>query len=144
MDNSKDIKDYLHLYLGCDVARFDSEGVRYKNAVNGAWLIEAFEKGGRNFYTYKPILRPISDMQDDELKAIAKISDIDFKERSFDHACALANVKTHGLNAIKFNENLNPIEVFEISRFLLSCGFDLFGLIESGIALDKTKLNTNE
>lgn len=115
---TKNIKDYLHLYYGCEVARYDSEGVRYKVAVNKAWLIEAFEKGGKNFYTYKLLLRPLSDMTEGE-------KDEYYKHRGFGWIYNLEKQMSKDAAG---------------TRFLLSKSFDIFGLIESGLAIDKTKI----
>src|SRR5438045_1844750 len=72
---NKQLKDYLYLYYGCMVARFDQKGERFKDVKNEAWLLEAFErvqdKQGKNYYTYKPILRPLSDMTVEEANYFA-------------------------------------------------------------------------
>jgi len=159
MTETKDIKDYISLYIGQPIMVeqdgkgtnlglyfpdvWTAEGNTEPNGVNVLSILPDKHKVyAMNFNQVKLILRPLSDMQDDELKTIARISNIDFKERSLDHALALENIKANGIKAIKFDENLKPIEVFEITRYLLSRGFDLFGLIEAGIAIDKTTIKT--
>lgn len=120
----KNIKDYLHLYLGCDVKSLSGgtmiytlTGVGRKQAMfndgygNEMWLAEN---------DYKIILRPLSDMNKDEeheyeaTKKVIKASPV--------HQIGVV-VNTH-----------------ESTRYLLSKHFDLFGLIESGLAIDKTTL----
>jgi hypothetical protein len=85
---SKDIKDYLHLYLGCECINEEGKIGRFSG-----------------IDVCKLLLRPLSDMTQEEFR-------ID---------CNL----------------INPVERF---RFRLSKGFDLFGLIDAGLALDATKL----
>lgn len=77
---------------------------------------------------FKPILRPLSDMSEEEENDIA----VDM----------FGDWHKHVTNAIKsgkkyvFDYRVYP----DLFLYLLSKHFDLFGLIESGEAIDKTKL----
>lgn len=153
----KKISDYLHLYLGCDVQTPDGVGklhsvsveangkrsnrikvffgrmVKTENSIDGydkhrnhgSYLIEQESYVGINApegtppeFTMpggcKPILRPLSDMTNEDWITYYRILD---------------------------GQNDKPgIECkAEAMLFLLSKHFDLFSLIESGIAIDKTK-----
>jgi hypothetical protein len=119
----KDLKDYLHLYLGCDIDFEDEHGdirtgklVRVKYNHQCPAVIDC--RGKRYYRNTEELqlhLRLLTDMTEEEKKAVYTIK---------------------GENA--FNE-------FEAQStlFLLSKHFDLFGLIESGLAIDKTKTTTS-
>lgn len=111
----KEIKDYIHLYLGCEVMVESDNSDSYKDVIEAIVVEESvnlkktsdyyFE--GYNDFEIKLLLRPLSDMTDEE-------ADI-----------------THGI--------LNDYHTHEATRFLLSKHFDLFNLIPEGLAIDKTK-----
>lgn len=118
----KDIKDYLHLYLGCSVAI----GYKYPDGMR-IDVIAGVSKNG--IYTsnedfcssdqFKLLLRPLSDMTEEECIVLGWSSS---------YQCAIIKHKP---------ENLQPNEIL----FLLKNAFDLFELIQSGLAIDKTKIN---
>jgi hypothetical protein len=115
------IKDYLHLYLGCfalttkptyenpQVGVLDqislTDGEACITADDGYYLCGLNE--------VKPLLRPLSD-----LTAIES-EDMDV----FRHRIRQNDLIAAGAH---------------MTRYLLSRGFDLFGLIDAGLALDKT------
>jgi hypothetical protein len=123
------IKDYLHLYLGCTVEIPDSLIQKHglvKSTRKATFLgfadyhrlesrvgFRAGPEGRVSTFFIKPILRPLSDMTGEEKSQ----SGIIYKGSGV--------LETH----------------FESMRYLLSKHFDLFGLIEAGLAIDKTKLN---
>lgn len=72
---------------------------------------------------FKPILRPLSDMSKDELEKIVEIGEVNHRGESPENF--VIGWKAYTPNTF---------------AYLLSRSFDLFGLIESGEALDKTKL----
>ncbi len=131
----REIKDYLHLYLqsgiGCFIFPDDSitdgflekHKTRYPNGEYAPKLhigtYERFLKDG-----YKPILRPLSDMTEEEMEQIwhadepKSILQMEYKDGRV-RKVALCSERT---------------------KFLLSKGFDIFGLIEAGLAIDKTTL----
>lgn len=116
MENN--IKDYINLYVGqkaydtfndCEVEITNSNINMYGNDID----------------QLKPILRPLSDMTEEEIEYIA----IELKAGKW-NAPDLKHMPD-----IAFTQNhLKP----EIFLYLLKQGFDLFGLIESGLAINKT------
>lgn len=158
----KEIKDYLHLYLGCDGIVIVNYSVtpelktrevscKLKGVVDDVVYVQCYDVDGIKWdnidsfssKTFKPILRPLSDMSDEEMKQCVLVK---YNMRN--------TLKTTNLigNKIQWTASgfipdgeidlLNASS--EIFRFLLSKHFDLFGLIESGLAIDATKqLQTN-
>lgn len=136
MTEKKKIEDYLHLYLGCEVeciqdmpdyygwtkgmrATLDrdifwdmGETVYYNGSIVGKWC-----------KFFKPLLRPLSDMTHDELQECGNMV-YDFSDEP-----ELNNHKWQDFDFI----------TAEQFQWLLKRHFDLFGLIDAGLALDKTK-----
>lgn len=124
-----DIKDDLHFYIGC----------------------EGIFKGYENF---KPILRPLSDMTEEEKVCVFKIVSLfDLSECEFEFGDNWVNAVFKGrvIDAIQFIganiESMNNDGTFsainKISKVINWCrknGFDTDGLIDAGLAIDKTKL----
>lgn len=145
-----EIKDYLHLYIGCEIKLTGRNTGNYKNEIVKLIGVshtynktEAILSGGswEKYMMYSAfyseditlILRHLSDMTESELKEL--VNQPDFT----DHYCKkkLMEISTsiYGLyNFISFYGSHNSI------RWLLSKGFDLFQLIDSGLAIDKTKV----
>lgn len=167
---SKQIKDYLHLYLGCeckteegkvgwfsgfDVCERDYSitmiTVRFPGQSEEWTVLNDNEECDR----IKLILRPLSDITNEDYKAIGghgfggsstKELWLDqfeqFEERpafgqgkknEVDKPQMVKNKVREGLQLKHYT--FSP----EAFRYLLSKGFDLFGLIDAGLALDKTK-----
>jgi hypothetical protein len=123
---SKEIKDYLHLYLGCECMTPKGIGklFRYDIETNWTWCVfgimgPEFEDSG-HIENVKPILRPLSDMSEEE-----KIE-----------------LKLNVVQASTINHASEIMWTFEQVRILLSKHFDLFNLIGEGLAIDKTTLKT--
>jgi hypothetical protein len=97
-------------------------------------LIASVEQG---LYVVKPILRPLSDMTLDEAAFCAKEMFCDEAEAPDERLTDMAKI------AIRDNfggPHLASWRIgFLITRYLMSKHFDLFGWIESGLAIDKTK-----
>lgn len=114
----KDIKDYLHLYLGCEIITHSVDGKQVaKQILNTSWLDEI----QRGYNPVKPILRPLSNMTEEEGKEA---------ESAWNEFMGFGETISRGMNCAHANR----------IKYLLSKGFDLFGLIEAGLALDKTTL----
>lgn len=172
----KHIKDYVSLYIGCELLLeqegiginlglyypdvWTKEGNIESNGIN-VYFTESSVKGkvyAMNFNQCKLSLRPISDMTESERKEIYKIvfkrdfptsGRIGFlpdKSTFSDPRWILQTgvdrlaIEMSGsiwadcdLQTIKYNEHL-------ITAYLLKQRFDIFGLIENEIAIDKTKL----
>lgn len=124
---SKQLKDYLHLHLGCECKMIKPS----YHAVHELHLSSdrTFILTGK-LYDYfssdttkaeiKPILRPLSDMTDEEKKEIDKQYKAFTKSKTFDDTGVVMWSAKH-------------------TQILLSKHFDLFGLIDAGLAIDKTK-----
>lgn len=115
----KDIKDYLHLYLGCELS-INGNIYRLRSVdLTKKWI--AFNADGyygnpikTNLGTnVKPILRKLSSMTEEERNELRSL------QPAGEDMFWLKNL---GMPA----------------HFLLSRGFDLFGLIEEGLAIEKT------
>lgn len=112
----KNIENYLHLYIGINC--------QFKERKTGNMFtrhLEAPDVGHylyEDFYSFvKPILRPISDIEDDSEE-----------DKWLHDYCS--------------DKGIAPsfLEMAEVTIYLLRKGFDLFGLIDADLAIDKTKL----
>jgi hypothetical protein len=136
MEN-KNIKDYLRFYLGCEVLTdngietlvgvglLGSDAQRFRT-------IERFRSSTNDWSKEnKIILRPLSDMSEDEALEVAE-NILSLNGLNLDDWSAKDIVSAY----VEQWDRYTPEE----TKWLLSKGFDLFGLIESGLAIDKTKL----
>jgi hypothetical protein len=119
------IQEYLKYYLGtevkCEVGKLDNTMESIITSIEVAHL-------HRNVYDYrKPLLRPLSDMSEEEARECG------FKGTGYIHD-RFRNMGDS--NAIGFQPK-------DFHNFL-SRGFDIFGLIEKGLALDATVKNKNQ
>lgn len=128
-----ELKNYLHLYLGAEVYIFPAE------TLSNGWYAEK-KKGfqdGWGFYEltipkynqtleagYLLALRPLSDIKDHE-----------HIESSVAYTDAFGKVAEDKSEWVKEWHG-----EFARTLYLLSKHFDLFGLIENGLAIDKTKI----
>jgi len=136
----------LALYIGCDVEWLGERGYNLAG-VNTAdqWFnpVGLVCSNGLTIWTperaIKPILRPLSDMTEDEARSVwGKCYGDDFG----DGECLLhliATVDSDERNDSEFDVLLGYPDGW---RYLLSRHFDLFGWIEAGLAIDKTKIET--
>lgn len=110
----KELKDYLHLYLGCSVKWYNGKIATLIDTDKTNCNIYDVVKYHTGIENIKPILRPLSDMTEEEEMEWRNISG--------------------------GNQSPTLKESAEEIRWFLSKHFDLFGLIEAGLAIDKTKL----
>lgn len=162
-----EFKEVAHLYLGClaKATYVTKDGdtdkdvpVELKNyrrlesvGIAGDRRILMWVGGNLSASQHKPILRPLSDMTEEE--AYSLIFSVDFYKR---HEIEVTNISDNPWIGISFtvrydgkgrwwnktqrlNADFNPKQV----GYLLSKHFDLFGLIQSGEAIDATTLNPN-
>jgi hypothetical protein len=121
-----ELKDYLHLYLGCEI-RYHS---RLSNTW-GAWIKMTYsdlELAINHIGFGEKIelaLRPLSDMTEEELSDI--IATKEHFNRGYSVEEFIVGWKAFGA---------------ETFRYLISKHFDLFGLIESGLAIVKPLTHT--
>ena len=135
----KKIEDYLHYYIGCFAiyAGHGKEEIITITGINTATenyspkiYFDFYEHDGSDsdgiYWLKKLILRPLSSMTEDEFNELEKqigfSDDTIFDENTWRY----------------FDGTLLP----EQFHYLLSKGFDLFGLIESGLAIDAITFNS--
>lgn len=132
----KDIKDYLHLYLGCNVMT-GKLGKLVSVGTDGMSIIrypDGDPRGNVIFSEHvKPILRPLSDITEEE-------------------SIEVNNEGSKGWQLINPTDSTKPQDLhsgvvhrqaFEL-RYLLSKGFDLFGLIDSGLAISSESIQSQK
>lgn len=128
-----ELKDIMHFYIGCEV-EIEIYGKLRNCLLDGInkdyyFLIIPGDKAATSYfkgkYSIKPILRPLSDMTDKEAADIFNMDDWLFINQK------------KGITHLDF---ALPPQTF---IYLLKQGFDLFGLIESGQAIDATTLKHN-
>lgn len=156
----KELKDFIHLYIGCDVLITDEELAKdlIEAGGNGRGVLTGLHgEYGPEFAAYechhtsespeytwhlKLILRPLESITEGEAKQYARlrgynddyIVNFKFKEKGFEFGTGgsktfLCLVPPHG-------DRHTP----ECFRYLLSKGFDLFGLKDAGLAIYETDL----
>lgn len=115
-----ELKDVLHLYLGC---KAEIERVVYPKAkINDKITPSTFTMLEMGTIKVKPILRPLSDMTQEERNHIDEI------------------VKEYD-KIIRETGTMSEGEKWAImTSHTLKRGFDLFGLIKSSQAIDKTTI----
>jgi hypothetical protein len=159
-NRSKKLEDYLHLYLGCDVQAdgnlvgkllgYSARGFKEDDVMvfytvqmsddEDYWTVF---NDDRSMDRIKPILRPLSDMTQEEAIETTKPVVIYGNVRKYE-----VYENSFGKKVVSWGESMREKyvpqdETCYVPRqfvFLLSKHFDLFGLIEAGIAIDKTKI----
>ena len=144
----KDIKDYLHFYLGCEVEHncnsepesyiIGNKIVRKVSKIDITFCPELIE----DFKWFKPklILRLLDSMSETDALYLARLVAVNNefispKIHRNRHGDLIVVWMTDEFNCT--GERAWSAEQF---IFLLKCGYDLFGLIESGLAIDKTTI----
>lgn len=138
----KKLQDYIHFYLGqpCVNSWFPPTHDMYDNG----WVFRSMDIDSKKpyrldsgeSYTWtadiKPRLRPLSDMKNaDALKMY---------EQLFDEEAYRGRSEEFKINFVVLQVDLRggPMKP-EAVAWLLREGFDLFGLISAGLAIDRTK-----
>jgi hypothetical protein len=152
-----DIKDYLHLYIGCEVISTGGKhmGKLVGVSVNQATInpLDHFDPRVTPPQYLKPILRPLSDMTEEEAKHFFGLSDnaevyckvnhgnhteFMYKWQDSEAIYDTRDGKSYSSIALTHDRHLLPTSS-DGFLFLLSKYFDLFGLIDAGLALDATQ-----
>lgn len=122
MNNKTELTADLALYLGCEVEWTGERGYFLAGVNTGqenfnpvGLVSEQMEPVWVKYDEITPILRPLSDMTEDEKNEVLRICE---KDRRFKSSVNYEAIRT---------------------RYLLSRHFDLFGWIDAGLAIDKTK-----
>lgn len=134
------ITDYLHLYIGCEILM--NGGNTYKLAgvekAKGFWVY--YDNSERTHWMptldLKLILRPLSDMTEEEVNECW--NRLDWSENITTPANRRRLLNDEFLDSDEGRE-AGWFSFCKILPYLLSKSFDLFGLIESGLAIDKTQ-----
>lgn len=120
MNNEKQLKDYLHLYLGCEVKY--SNGLHYGTARYDAVYPEGIRIAGIEIWMFfnqvQLILRRLESMTEEERREKDEIYWRDWYPFGV----------------------IQEMEARKIQH-LLSKGFDLFGLIDAGLAIDAATID---
>lgn len=121
----KEIKDYLHLYLGCQVL-IVSNGITNKLVVSSKNHNQEISLAVACGLNVKPILRPLSSMTGEEFNEFKVLCDNDFSKM-----VVIESVSKDG-------DFTRLCHQATSQAYMLSKHFDLFGLIELGLAIDAT------
>lgn len=124
----KDIKSYIHLYIGC---RAKTTGGKYGKivsaSVDGTAIIVYDNEDPRGFVisiaALKLILRPLDEMSDAESTVYAQLGDSDFN-------------KAVGRKDYYAVDKMAAHQVF----WAIKKGFDLFDLKDAGLAVYETEI----
>lgn len=137
------IKEVIHLYLGCEVV-IRNFSVRQLTGITLKGFYSKSLKGSMvvyhdGFSNCKPILRRLDSMEKADMKLWIDrctelgLKPIDISDNELRLAAEMFNKKGFGAMDLSGNPELVP----HLIAHLLKQGFDLFGLIDSGQAIDK-------
>lgn len=131
MEKSKDIKHYIPLYHGCELQTVDGIAINLGLYYPEVWLKEGrIEANGINCYF--PETNTFVVMNFGQCKIRSRpLSDITKTEMGIVDEIVSAYDADDALEAIK--------GMAGATLYLTKNGFDVFELIESGLAIDKTK-----
>ena len=138
----KNIKDYLHLHIGCEVVSMDGGKMVYILAgidSDGTPLFKTKKSGFNQFLSsWKLAVRPLNDMRREEkIEIVTSVT--------YNHVRFSSDESALGcFDEDKYKNKIARMEFYaDEVKYLLSKHFDLFGLIPAGLAIDKTTLKTN-
>lgn len=139
----KKIEDVLHLYLGCDVFA-GTHRCKLKRIEDGAIVLHSLQ--GRfviPFCNIIPILRPLSDMTEEEVIHLVYLRsniflNVRFLEWFYQDILFEFEYKSSSRRR-KEKIDLSQLNTGQFKQ-ILEWQFDLFDLIPSGLAIDKTTL----
>lgn len=128
----KKIENYLHLYLGHNVMVYNLHSIMKLHSVSIDHNRILVSDGSLTRYVMmhevKLILRPLSSITEEEADSIQEkyfFWSIDFDRDKIKFAINIAD---------RLSKQM------DVARYLLSRGFDIFGLIDANLALDATKI----
>lgn len=138
----KNLKDYLPYYIGCRCLNtwFTPDHEKY----NAGWILKAYELDcprpylldNNMFHTFtdsiKPILRKLSDITHEEKIELYNIHGAPVPDLS-------EGWRISSVNKWIENGEKEPWTVYQF-HYLLKQGFDLFGLLDAGLAQDEKTL----
>jgi hypothetical protein len=146
MDHERDIKDYLHLYLGCDM-QYNT----HHEPQNEPYILTAKNLDEAIEFEERPILRPLSDITDEEIRELFRHDKIskEYSNVSYQRELVMNNIlmgitvnydvtTPDGTYSHSWTLRFSAINAHDF-KWLLSKHFDLFQLIDAGLAISKTK-----
>lgn len=136
----KNLRDYLHLYLGCEAMHADKKIVLCGLNVNSAFIQNMLNEDTILVSEIKPILRPFSDMTEKEVDALWECLDLNpafqyHQRKSYIDMWLNDEPFSDKDDQFTFTESLKGI------NWLRKNEFDCDGLIEAGLAIDKTQIH---
>ena len=140
----KQLKDYLHFYLGCECLLEDKVRVTLNGFENNHPVVlnkKDWQSARVNqMDLIKPILRPLSDMTQDEADVIWGI--LDWNERITGVARITDIIREFDVieEDNDTTSNAHWGYLCKILPYILKYGFDLFGLHEAGLCVYKEDL----
>ncbi len=150
----KQIKDYLPYYIGQDAAiKYDPKGISGMtiDRITGVSELGVSTSNGylEKFEDVKPLLRPLSDMTEDEGYEILQ------RQNPYPVIAVNNEVETDRFISYRLQYPKRVSKKFhsffpvtpqsaESVDYALKQGFALYGLIPAGLAIDKTKPQSNE
>ncbi len=144
----KDISNYLHLYLGQEgmtIKPYTEEKVRIIEVHQGGFMrvVGKYSPAVMSTNFIKLILRPLSDMKEEEFEEFRTITGYPSHTATFEGAeGTLIKYRYGNKSTVKgFKTSINTKSMRpEMFLYLISRGYDLFSLIQENLAVDKTKL----
>lgn len=137
MSNTKKIEDYLPYYLGAKIKVPGQTITITHNLLADEYLMK--------HCGMRPFLRRVEDMECAEAIEYAKLMTV---RRIPDGASVVVFKNDSGHVQVSIEAGSSSVSLFPLSiyggnpeslRYLLSKHFDLFGLIDAGLAIDSTK-----
>lgn len=133
----KHLAPYLPYGLKCEILNYkcDYVGDKY-DTIKGYYFYgdspyfnfkHGRDHAGKNTTNFKPILRPLSDLTQEDL--------IDDLGTTISHLDWVTNEREHWIKFYSREHWLNDIP-YVIYNYLIKNHFDVFGLIEKGLAID--------
>jgi len=152
-------KDFA-LFLGAKM-RCQQKGHQYKDFIIDFKNIEYFVNSPfAKSYEVKPILRPLSDIKEQELIDIAKVIygnpdsvkwRVEFNKyrnchlvyrkhynKRFTYCCETGEIECYDMDGVDECKDIY-MNQHHVTKYLISKHLDVFGWIEKGLALDSTK-----
>lgn len=145
-----ELKDVIHFYLGCPVWICKNiEGADVIEPLTRKMLYEDIDNGDMFFdpedlLPHKLILRPISDLTDEEILDVARICGTnesvikkarkEILKEGRETYTTLADLDRYEEFSVPFSK------IVKLLNYFRSIAIDIDGLIESGQAIDSTKL----
>lgn len=125
---ARNIKDFIHLYLGCEVMGIhptdDSERKGYLTGIHGEYEaeIQFFNEDGFNvseepeynrFNKVKPILRPLSDMTEEDFRSLFKYPSVFHIGKSHWHGAILDDLDIDRVKDMNDEQKLDLLAEYE-------------------------------